>query len=149
MCKKWPVRLISVLSRLLGISLMLTKNSKQFSLNFCYISFTVWPSSKNSEHKLCQTPKKDVNIARFKQARAKRSINKLSIIPLVTWLFLADKVSLTHRQVSMNKARFKRRILHAPNAIQTMHNEEAYLIIYCLNCIRCMQNSTFETGLSK
>ena len=28
-----------------------------------------------------------------------------------------------------------------------MHNEEAYLIIYCLNCIRCMQNSTFETGL--
>ena len=46
-----------------------------------------------------------------------------------------------------DKARFKRRILHAPNAIQTMHNEEAYLIIYCLNCIRCMQNSTFETGL--
>ena len=45
-------------------------------------------------------------------------------------------------------ARFKRRILHAPNAIQTMHNEEAYLIIYCLNCIRCMQNSTFETGLT-
>ena len=28
-----------------------------------------------------------------------------------------------------------------------MHNEEAYLIIYCLNCMRCMQNSTFETGL--
>ena len=46
------------------------------------------------------------------------------------------------------KARFKRRILHAPNAIQTMYNEEAYLIIYCLNCIRCMQNSTFETGLT-
>ena len=46
------------------------------------------------------------------------------------------------------EARFKRRILHAPNAIQTMHNEEAYLIIYCLNCIRCMQNSTFETGLT-
>ena len=46
------------------------------------------------------------------------------------------------------KARFKRRILHAPNAIQTMHNEEAYLIIYCLNCIRCMQNSRFETGLN-
>ena len=48
-----------------------------------------------------------------------------------------------------NKARFKHRILHAPNAIQTMHNEEAYLIIYCLNCIRCMQNSTFETGLKE
>ena len=51
-------------------------------------------------------------------------------------------------QARSSKARFKRRILHAPNAIQTMHNEEAYLIIYCLNCIRCMQNSTFETGLS-
>ena len=50
--------------------------------------------------------------------------------------------------LNFTKARFKRRILHAPNAIQTMHNEEAYLIIYCLNCIRCMQNSTFETGLS-
>ena len=70
-------------------------------LNVIDICFTFWSSSKNSEHKLCQTPKKDVNIARF--ARAKRSINKLSIIPLVAWLFLADKVSLTHRQVSMNK----------------------------------------------
>ena len=38
-----------------------------------------------------------------KHARATRSINKLSIIPLVTWLFLADKMSLTHRQVAMNK----------------------------------------------
>ena len=37
--------------------------------------------------------------------------------------------------------------LHVPNAIQTIHNEKAYLIIYCLNSIRCMQNSTFETGL--
>ena len=46
------------------------------------------------EHKLCQTPKKDVNIARFKHARAKLSINKLSIIPLVTWLFLADKLGV-------------------------------------------------------
>ena len=50
---------------------------------------------------------------------------------------------------NLAQARFKRRILHAPNAIQTMHNEEAYLIIYCLNCIRCMQNSTFETGHSR
>ena len=60
--------------------------------------------------------------------------------------------SINDRTVSegifASKARFKRRILHAPNAIQTMHNEEAYLIIYCLNCIRCMQNSTFETGLT-
>ena len=45
------------------------------------------------------------------------------------------------------KAHFKRRILHVPNAIQTIHNEKAYLIIYCLNCIRCMENSTFEMGL--
>ena len=58
-------------------------------LNVIDISFTFQPSSKNSEHKLCQTPRKDVNITRFKHARAKRSINKLSIIPLVTWLFLA------------------------------------------------------------
>ena len=60
----------------------------------------------------------------------------------------ATKLS-TRENVNVNqdKARFKRQILHAPNAIQTMHNEEAYLIIYCLNCIRCMQNSTFETGL--
>ena len=54
---------------------------------------------------------------------------------------------LRKHSVLKSEARFKRRILHAPNAIQTMHNEEAYLIIYCLNCIRCMQNSTFETGL--
>ena len=27
-----------------------------------------------------------------------------------------------------------------PNAIQIIHNEKAYLIIYCLNCIWCMQN---------
>ena len=50
-----------------------------------------------------QNTKKDVNIARFKHARAKRSINKLSIILLVTWLLLANKVSLTHKQVFMNK----------------------------------------------
>ena len=49
---------------------------------------------------------------------------------------------------AITKARFKRRILHVPNAIQTIHNEIAYLIIYCLDCIRCMKNSTFETGLS-
>ena len=61
-----------------------------------------------------------------------------------------SSISLYKHHVSLRKtkARFKRRILHAPNAIQTMHNEEAYLIIYCLNCIRCMQNSTFETGLN-
>ena len=59
-----------------------------------------------------------------------------------------DLMNLSLHMFYYSKARFKRRILHAPNAIQTMHNEEAYLIIYCLNCIWCMQNSTFETGLT-
>ena len=73
------------------------------------------------------------------------SLTLLPVAPLNNCLLL-----YTNRQSSpfhVFQARFKRRILHAPNAIQTMHNEEAYLIIYCLNCIRCMQNSTFETGL--
>ena len=61
--------------------------------------------------------------------------------------FLSTVFQFKYNKQIETKARFKRRILHAPNAIQTMHNEEAYLIIYCLNCIRCMQNSTFETGL--
>ena len=61
-------------------------------LLICLFSFSRQAKILNIA-KLCQTPKKDVNIARFKHARAKRSINKLSIIPLVTWLFLADKVS--------------------------------------------------------
>ena len=64
-----------------------------------------------------------------------------SDVPIDVWL------KYTLGVPDVRKARFKRRILHAPNAIQTMHNEEAYLIIYCSNCIRCMQNSTFETGL--
>ena len=46
---------------------------------------------------------KRMSTSRGLNARTKHSINKLSIIPLVTWLFLADKVSLTYRQVSMNK----------------------------------------------
>ena len=37
----------------------------------------------------------------------------------------------------------------ALNAIQTMDNEISHRIIYCLNCIRCDQNSTHETGLSR
>ena len=58
--------------------------------------------------------KKGCHIARFKHARAKRSINKLSIIPIGHMVFLADKVSLTHRQVSMNKetVKFKTKMLH-------------------------------------
>ena len=33
------------------------------------------------------------------------------------------------------------------NAIQTIDKETAYLIIYCLNCIRRDRNSTYKTGL--
>ena len=40
-----------------------------------------------------------------------------------------------------------RRIFVVSNAIQTIDNETAYLI-YCLNCIRHGENSTYETGLS-
>jgi hypothetical protein len=43
---------------------------------------------------------------------------------------------------------FMCRILVASNAIQTMYNEMTNFIIYCLNCFRCDQNSTYETGLS-
>ncbi len=35
----------------------------------------------------------------------------------------------------------------ASNAIQTIDNETANLIIYCLNCIQHGGNSTYETGL--
>ena len=46
------------------------------------------------------------------------------------------------------KPRFIRRIFVVSNAIQTKDNETAYLIIYCLNCIRHGGNSTYETGLN-
>ena len=47
----------------------------------------------------------------------------------------ARRRALKQRHLSYKtktKARFKRRILHVPNAIETMHNDIAYLIIYCL-----------------
>ena len=44
---------------------------------------------------------------------------------------------------------FIRRISVASNAIQTIDNETAYLIIYCLNCIRRNGNSTYKTSLRK
>ncbi len=44
--------------------------------------------------------------------------------------------------------RFIRRIFIASNAIQTIDNETAYLIIYCLNCIRRDGDSTYKTGLT-
>ncbi len=47
-----------------------------------------------------------------------------------------------------DKARFIRRTFVVSNAIQTIDNETAYLIIYCLNCIRHGGNSTYETGLT-
>ena len=40
-----------------------------------------------------------------------------------------------------------RRISVASNTIQTIDNETAYLIIYCLNCILHDGNSTYKTGL--
>ena len=38
--------------------------------------------------------------------------------------------------VTVAKARFIRRISVASNAIQTIDDETACLIVYCLNCIR-------------
>jgi hypothetical protein len=49
--------------------------------------------------------------------------------------------------VNVCKARFRRRISVASNAIQTMDNEITQLINYCLNCIRRDENSTSKTGL--
>ena len=46
------------------------------------------------------------------------------------------------------KVRFKRRIFHVPNAIQTIDNEIYQLINYCLKRIRHMKSSTFEPGLT-
>ena len=51
-----------------------------------------------------------------------------------------------HKQNKIeSQARFIRRISVASNAIQTIDNETAYLIIYCLNCIRRDGNSTYKT----
>ncbi len=46
----------------------------------------------------------------------------------------------------LTKARFIRPIFVVSNAIQTIDNETAYPMIYCLNCIRHDENSTHETG---
>ncbi len=53
------------------------------------------------------------------------------------------------RNFSEWKPAFIRRISVASNAIQTIDNETAYLIIYCLNCIRRNGNSTYKTSLRK
>ena len=47
------------------------------------------------------------------------------------------------------KARFIRRTSVASNAVQTIDDETAHLIIYCLNCIRRDENSTYKTGLKQ
>ena len=47
----------------------------------------------------------------------------------------------------ISKARFKRRIFVASNAIEKKANEVTCFIIFCFNCIRCDENATFETGL--
>ncbi len=49
--------------------------------------------------------------------------------------------------LALFEARFIRRISVASNAIQTIDNETAYLIVCCLNCIRCDGISTYKTGL--
>ena len=74
------------------------------------------------------------------------------------WYGLAYSASLSSEMTfqfwycfcfAIAEARFIRRILVASNAIQTIDNElVSHLIVHCLlNCIRCYQNSTFETEL--
>ena len=48
----------------------------------------------------------------------------------------------------LSKARFKRRIFVASNAIDTKDNEVTCFIIFCFNCIRYDENATFKTGLT-
>ena len=62
------------------------------------------------------------------------------------WLTI-EKLSILN--ISITKARFKRRISVASNAIQTIDNELTYLIIFCLNCIRCDGNSKSKPGLNE
>ena len=47
---------------------------------------------------------------------------------------------------SSYNVRFIRRPSVVSNAIQTIDNETAYLIIYCFNCIRRDGNSTYKNG---
>ena len=49
--------------------------------------------------------------------------------------------------VQLNSGPFYTSSSVASNAIQTIDNQTAYLIIYCLNCIRRDVNSTYKTGL--
>ena len=57
-----------------------------------------------------------------------------------------SKVRGTSCEDCTTKACFIRRISVASNAIQKIDDEKAYLIIYCLNCIRRDRNSTYKTG---
>ena len=56
-------------------------------------------------------------------------------------------ISFVFRCYNSFKARFIPGISVASNAIQTIHNETACLIIYCLNCIRRDGNLTYKMGL--
>ena len=41
-----------------------------------------------------------------------------------------------------------RRISAVSNAVETIDNEMICFIIFCLNCIRCDRNATYEPGLT-
>ncbi len=53
----------------------------------------------------------------------------------------------TYKRVRAHKSRQKTLRLVASNAIQAIDNETAYLVIYCLNCIRRDENLTYKIGL--
>ena len=61
---------------------------------------------------------------------------------IIKWTSVSYWVGVIHTQ-----ACFKRRISVASNAIQIIDHEMTYLIIYCLNCIRCDENSTSKQAL--
>ena len=48
------------------------------------------------------------------------------------------------QSIKQTKARFKRRISHAPNTMLMVNS----IVLPHLHCIRRMRNATFETGLS-
>ena len=56
----------------------------------------------------------------------------------VTW----NQAKLVHFRPSV-----KRRTFHAPNALETIHNQLKCLIIYCFKCVRGMRGATFDLGL--
>ena len=62
-------------------------------------------------------------------------------IPMFSWtnLFLAVLRPVLYVEFRARRMQFKQQIMKL--------NEVHHLIIYCLNCIRRNQNSTYQTGL--